>query len=355
MRIIERYYLHTFLRTLLVIGLGLTALLTLISSFRSTGVIEYADPGLWDLAYLALLSVPANMVAVLPITVLIACLLTVGHASGALELVAVTAAGGRLRNTFAPLLTTGIMLSIFSFALSEVVVPACTRDSIEHRAELMGIKTRLKVAGGNIWLRTAEGSMARLGFYSNVTDTYGDISIFRAEGGRLTLIISAREARHLREQGTWRLSSLTEYDVESGRVRKHSEMDYPYLPEPSELTGGQNFTSRMGAFELRKYLRKLKAAGFKNTELSIELQSRFASPLVNLIMVLIGVSVASRRSLGALRAGAVGVMLTTLYWLMMTMCNALGLAGIVPHVAAAWLSPAIFSAVALRLYLTIPE
>jgi lipopolysaccharide export system permease protein len=111
----------------------------------------------------------------------------------------------------------------------------------------------------------------------------------------------------------------------------------------------------MGAFELMRYLRKLKAAGFKNTELSMELQSRFASPLVNLIMALIGISVAARRSLGALRAGAVGVMVTALYWLVMTMGNALGLTGVLPHVAAAWLSPAIFTPAALWLFLTIPE
>jgi len=355
MRLIERHYLNTFLRTFLLICLGLTSFITIISSFRGSGDLQNADPGALNLVYLALLGVPGKMVTVMPFSLLIASLLTVGHASGALELVAVTAAGGRLRNTFAPILTTGLIVSLLAFALGELAVPACEKKAIDLRSSIMGITSKLKITGGNIWLRTGDGSMARLGYYSNATDSYGDISIFRSEGGKLLTVLKAREARHLEDKGTWLLSGVSRYALDSGRVERLNTLDYPFLPEPSELAGGQNFTSRMGALELMGYLRKLKAAGFRNSELSIELHSRFSSPLLNLIMVIIGISVAARRSLGSLRAGAVGVMVTAAYWLVMTMGNAMGLAGVLPYMAAAWLSPALFMAIALRLYLTIPE
>ena len=355
MRIIEKHYLNVFLRTFLLLGLGLATLVTLLSSFRGSGDIENANTGIGVLMYIALLGMPENMVAVMPFAALIAALLTVGHASGALELVAISASGGRLRNVFSPLLVTGLILSLFSFTLSELAVPACARKSIELKSRIMGITSKLKVTGGNIWLRAGDGSMARLGFYSSRTDSYGDISLFMAGGNRLLTVIKAREARYNEQQGTWRLEHVTGYDVEKGSIRRYETMDYPYLPEPSELVGGQNFTARMGAFQLRRYLKKLKAAGFRNTELGIELHSRFASPLVNLIMVLIGVSVAARRSFGALKSGAIGLLVTALYWLMMTMGSALGLAGVLPQFLAAWMSPVLFTTAALWLYFKMPE
>lgn len=355
MRLLERHYTHAFLRAFGVIGIGLTALITLISSFRSSGELALGDPSALEIVYVTLLRVPENLVSVMPFAVLIAALLTVGHASGALELVAVTAAGGRLRNTFAPLLATALVLSLLSFAIAELAVPACERKSMEIRSRIMGVTSKLKLTGGNIWLRTGDGSMARLGFYSRASDSYGDISIFSTQGSRLIEVLRAREAKHLKEKGFWRLGGVTLYNVDTGRIEKLDSLEYPHLPEPSGLAGGQNFTSRMGAIELMQYLRKLKAAGFRNPELGIELHSHFASPLVNLIMMLIGISVAARRSLGALRAGAVGIMVTAMYWLALTMGNTLGIAGVLPHVLAAWMGPAIFFAGSLWLYLKIPE
>jgi len=355
MRIMERGYLITFIRTFLVIGLGLTLLITLIGSFNDSGSLRPWDPGVMELTYLSLLRIPNSLMAIMPFTALVAALLTVGHASGALELVAVTAAGGRLRNIFAPILTTGLVLSLLAFAMGEVLVPACERESIELRSSIMGVTSKLKITGGNIWLRASDGSMAQLGFYSNASDSYGDISIYSTKDSRLETVTRAREARHTEGPVYWRLNGVTRYTVESGRTERFDEIEYPHLPDPSELSGGQNFTSRMGAFDLMEYLGKLKAAGFRNPELSMELQSRFASPLVNLIMVLIGVSIAARRSLGGLRAAAAGVIVTAMYWLVMTMGNTLGLAGVLPTLLAAWTGPAIFLAASLWLYFTIPE
>ena len=359
MKLIARHYLREFIKTFCFLCLGLTSLITIIFAFRDTGelgnTVAQSDPGALVFMRLSLLEVPANIVTVMPVTVLVAALLVVGSASGARELVAVTASGGRLKRLLSPLLTAGIVLSVLSFGLGELAVPACARKSLEIKSELMGIKNRLMVTGGNIWLRTEDGSMARLGFYSRETDTYGDISIFKARRGRLLTVLRAREAAYMNEQGTWQLTSVSVHTLGSSKVKHYDTLDYPNLPEPTELTEGQNYTSRMGALEMMSYLRKLKSAGFRNRELSMELQSRFSSPMLNLVMVLLGVAVAARRSLGTLKASAIGVLVTALYWLLMSVSSTLGLTGVLPYTVAAWLSPAVFLSAAGWLYMKIPE
>lgn len=355
MKILERYYLGQFLRTFLLICAGLTILMTLTWMFRGSSELNRADPGTMTLLYLAVLDIPGNMVSVMPISALVATLLTVGHASGAMELVAFSAGGGRLKRLMYPLIVTGAAISIASFMLSEVAEPACTRKSIETRSQLLGVTSKLKLTSGTIWLRTTDGAMASLGHYSRKTDSYHDVAIYKARDGRLLEVIRAREAVYSKQDGAWKLKGITIDRLSNGGSGKLAEMPYPYLPEASELTTGQNYTDRMGAFELIRYLRKLKAAGFKNKELVIVLHSRFASPMLNLIMVILGVAVAARHSLGALKATTIGVLVTALYWLVMTISAALGLTGVIPPFAATWLSPAIFIAAATALYSRIPE
>lgn len=356
MRLLERYYLVQFLRTFTIICLGLTTLFSLTWLMRSSGELAISNPSIFTLLYLVLLDVPGSMVSAMPVSVLVATLLTMGQASGALELVAFSTSGGRLKRLMYPLLAAGVAICIISFMLGEIARPACSRKSMEVRNQLLGISSRLKLAGGGaIWIRTVDGAMAHLGFYSKKTDSYLNIQIFKTRDGQLLEVIKAQQATYSKELKTWTLMTVTIDRLDMGTSDKLNEMTYQDLPEPSEITAGQNYTDRMGALELARYLARIRAAGFKNNELVMELHSRFASPLVNLIMVILGVAVAARRSLGALKAAAIGVMVTALYWLVITISSAMGLTGVMPPYLASWISPALFLAISTRMYVKIPE
>ncbi len=355
MNILQRYYLYALLRSFTLICVGLGSIITLTTSFKLSAKLSGGDPSVLTMIAYSLLGAPRNIVYIMPISALVATLLTIGQASGARELVAVTAAGGRLKKLFAPMVIMGVLLSMLSFALGEFAVPAATRKAEDIRATVLGLKHKAKVAAGATWLRAQDGSIARLGFYSKEDSAYRDISVFRINQSKLDEVMRARKGEFDESDGTWALSNITVHSFARGLVNTTDKADYPYLPKPSEFASTQNFHKRMSAFELMRHLDKLSKSGFRNPELNIEMHSRFAEPLINLMMILLGVGIAARRSLGALKAASIGLMVTALYWLLISMCNALGIAGVLHHVAAAWLTPVFMTGASIWLFFQIPE
>lgn len=357
MRLIERLYLYTFLRSFSLIALGLGAIMTLTTSFKGSARLSEADPGALVLIAYSLLGAPRNFVYIMPISALVATLLTIGQASGARELVAVTAAGGRLKRLFTPMVIAGLALSVLAFVLAEFAVPASARKAEDIRSISLGLKSRAKIAAGATWLRTGDGSIARLGFYSKEEDSFGDISVFRTEGGNLLEVMRARKGVFIEgdKGGSWSLGNITVHGFAQGLLNTDDEAGYPHLPNPSEFSSGQDYSKRMSVFELMRHIKKLRASGFRNPEMDMEMHSRFSGPMINMMMVLLGVGIAARRSLGAMKAASIGLIVTALYWLLVSMCSALGMAGVLPHAAAAWLTPVLMTGASLWLYMKIPE
>ena len=100
----------------------------------------------------------------------------------------------------------------------------------------------------------------------------------------------------------------------------------------------------------------MKEAGIKNTRLLIDIHSRLSFPLINIIMLVVGVSLATRGEIkSGLATTAMGIFISLLYWLGYTASLSMGYTGILPPVLAAWLVPIIFGGVAVYLFIDIPE
>ena len=105
--------------------------------------------------------------------------------------------------------------------------------------------------------------------------------------------------------------------------------------------------------QLRRYVAELSASGFDVAGLSVELQRKLAFPLVTFVMTLLavpfGVSTGRR---GTLYGIGLGVVIALSYWFLMSVFIAIGKAGILPPVLAAWTPNIIVAAVAVYLLLT---
>jgi lipopolysaccharide export system permease protein len=127
--------------------------------------------------------------------------------------------------------------------------------------------------------------------------------------------------------------------------------------DPPEVLGkGVQKTEEMTFRELWEYTRRLQEAGIKNTKLLIDMQSRISYPLINVIMIVLGVSLAMR---GGMKSGlvttAVGICIGLLYWVGYTTSLSLGYTAILPPVMAAWIIPLVFGGAAVYLFRRIPE
>jgi lipopolysaccharide export LptBFGC system permease protein LptF len=111
---------------------------------------------------------------------------------------------------------------------------------------------------------------------------------------------------------------------------------------------------RMTYVQLRRYISDLRASGFNVVPQTVALYRKISFPFVTVIMTLIAVPFAvttGRR--GALYGIAVGIVLAVVYWMTTNAFGAIGSAGMLAPMLAAWAPNLIFGAGATYLLLTV--
>lgn len=358
MTILQRYFLRQFLILFGVLSVGLSisvSLLDLLSSL--SGFITFNPPVSGLLKYAAL-RLPGFLLYVIPMSALLCSIFAVSHAVRANETVAVMAAGGRLKMVFAPFLIAGLLISAGGFALGEFGVPKSERAARLLKDKLKHRKTRPSLfKDGSMWIRAGDGALVRIDLYVENKDTFRGLSIYRIEADRIAEIVEAKEAAYIAKSDPpqWMLKDVRKIETATGRITRLAQMNYATLGSPSVLREDSQTSAEMGIMELASYLARLKEAGFKSQRLGVDLHGKLAYPLISFLMVMLGVSFATERSMKGLVAAAFGIMISLLYFFGYTMMVSLGYAGIVPPWVAAWTVPALFGLIGIHFYSKIPE
>jgi lipopolysaccharide export LptBFGC system permease protein LptF len=110
----------------------------------------------------------------------------------------------------------------------------------------------------------------------------------------------------------------------------------------------------MNYAQLRTYVSELRDSGFNVVPYTVALQRKLSFPFVTVVMSLLAVPFAvttGRR--GALYGIGVGIVLAIAYWLLLSLFAAIGTAGLITPVLAAWAPNILFAVGAAYLLLTV--
>jgi lipopolysaccharide export system permease protein len=356
---LQKHYLKEFLKLLCLISTGLALIFSILELIDKIDDFMPNKPSFENLLLYAFFNFPKYFGYLLPAAVLICSLFIFSQASRNREFIAIKASGGRLKAIFYPFVTCGVLLSIFAFINGEVVVPDFLKRSAELKSTIKKQDSKITFEEGTLWLRGTDGSPVRIELYIPEKRLAKGISIFIIGKDYLKERIEAEEAKWLETQGSkgiWELRNVIIYDIKSEKVNRVSEMKYPYLESPEFFSEGIKRPDEMGIAELYKYTERLKKSGFRNTKLIVDLNSKVSYPLINLFMILLGVSLSvSSKIGGGLFAAGLGLLISTIYWFTYTLLLSMGYAGVVPPVIAVWLIPVTFGIVSVYLFRRIPE
>ena len=107
--------------------------------------------------------------------------------------------------------------------------------------------------------------------------------------------------------------------------------------------------------ELRRYINDLQQSGFDVIRLKVQLQKKFAFPLITLIMAILAVPFAmSQGRRGALTGVAVAIGVAVSYFILSGLFEAMGNANQLPAALAAWAPDMIFALAGGYLLLKVP-
>lgn len=343
-----------FFKLLLLLSIGLSVIFSLLDL---AGKMDEFVPGKTSAAVLVsytFFNMPKFFIYLLPMSVLICSLFTFSQAFRRGEIIVIKTAGGRLRKLYMPFVVAGFLLSFFAFITGEFIVPDFSKRTANIRNTLTTKKSSSAFSEGVLWLKSKDGSPVKIDLYIVEKNIAKGIDIFVFGEDFLKEKITARNASWNGE--TWILENVTSYEFETGRIKKVKTMDYPGLESPDIFSEDIKKPEAMGISELYRYVQRLKNAGFNNLKLIVDLNSKITFPLINVFMMLIGISLSSGRRLGGgLFSAGLGLLVSLAYWFGYTFMLSLGYSGIIHPALSAWIIPLIFGALAVHLFMRIPE
>lgn len=353
MKTVRRLYLWDFLSLLSIISAGLSCIFSLIDL---TGKFDNYTPGkpISHFVLYSIYNLPRFFLYLLPMSVLICSLYTFSQANRRKEITAIRTAGGRLKHLFYPFILAGVLFSGIAFLTGEFIVPDFSRKAVELRNLIEGKSKKLTFANGKLWLKCRDGSPARVDLFIPEKQIVRGVSIFVKGGDFLKEKIIAEEA--VWERGLWVLKKVTRYNIETGEIERLKTLDFTGLDSPDLFSRELRSADEMGISELYHYTKRLRDAGFRNIKLSVDINSKVSFPLINIFMMLLGISLSLRPGIGGgLFSAGLGLLISLLYWLGYTFTLSMGYAGILPAYLAAWIIPIIFGALSIYMFAEIPE
>lgn len=362
MNTLWKLYSKNFLITLFIITGSLSIIISLINLIEKLHEFLKFNPPVEVLLLYVLLTVPQNIFYVLPMAVLICGIFVFTTAIKHNEIVIIKAAGGRIRQLLIPFLLIGICLSIFSFLLSEFIMPDAAENAETIKAKLTAQKSghpdsatsKSSIIEGTLWIRDKKGSVVKLNLYSHKEQSSAGIEIFLFNNNALDGMITAAAARWNGE--TWELSDVIKSNLKTGKMENLKSIKYDDLESPAYFSERLKKPEEMNMRELSKFVRIMKQSGYRNPKLITDLSSRIAYPMINFFMLVLGISLPLRTNFtNSFVASGIGLAISLIYWGGFLLFISLGRAGIIPPVIAPWIMPSVFAFISFRFFMKLPE
>ncbi|MBE3072216.1 MAG: LptF/LptG family permease, partial [Acidobacteria bacterium] len=309
---------------------------------------------------------PQFVYYVIPLSLLIAGLVTVGALTKSSELTVMKACGISLYRAAAPLLVFAVLSSGVLFLLGEQVLPDSNRRARALVHVIRGGSPQTFDVLNRRWIVGKQGEIYNYAYFDPRRAVLTDLSIYEFHPTAWVLarrtfasqaVFDAAGAAGAGAPAVWHASRGWVRDFTgSGDARSwrpFGERDLTLEP-PDYFGTEQPEAERMTYAQLRRHIGELAAGGFNVVPLSVQLQRKLSFPLVAVVMMLIAIPFAvttGRR--GALYGVGVGIALAITYWVMGNIFAAVGSGGLLAPMLAAWAPNLLFGAVAAYLLLTV--
>jgi LPS export ABC transporter permease LptG/LPS export ABC transporter permease LptF len=308
---------------------------------------------------------PEFVYYIIPLSVLIATLVTIGALTRNSELIVMRACGISLYRVALPLLALAAASSVLLFGLEEYVLASSNRQAkdLEDLIRLGTVRTvnvlnRHWTVGRNGTIYHYDFFDPRRGELRGLTTYEFDEKTWRLS--RMTHVATARFdprsqkpdaplARWQGQQGWSRLlrpAGDSEYATFTSRDLRFEPADYfgTELPEAASMTYG----------DLRDYIDSMQGSGVNVLQQIVDLHRKLSFPFVTIVMTLLAIPFAvSTGRRGALYGIGVGIVLAIVYWTANNLFGVVGAAGVVTPALAAWAPNLLFGAGAAYLVLTV--
>lgn len=371
MRILSSYIFREFLSFLFYCLLAFIAIFILIDIAENMDTLIEQKVAFSTIMLYYIFYLPYIIVLVLPVSMLLTTMFSLGRLVGDNEITAMKASGISLYRILIPLYLFALVVGIFIMVFSQFVVPYTNR--FREDIEKMGNDFHISLSRNRemdrqfVFLANGDRGIVYARNYSAADkkaqgvfyiETGNEADSSFQEQGKIEPhdIIRRIDADYMiySKEGRWTLiNARIRTFIRDGEVlERKRNMPAPFIiVKPSDFARIDVKPEEMNYFELRDYIRSVSEKGGDASEWHVDLYLKISFPFVSFVIVFFGapmVAGSSKRGKAALFG--IALIICFIYYSLINIFQILGRNGTIDPVIAAWFPNGLFFLVGVVMH-----
>jgi LPS export ABC transporter permease LptG len=357
--ILDRYILREFVKILFMVLVSVMTLFMVVDyTDVAKDVSENNIAGSTLLTYYRFFSFQVLHWA-LPISVLVATLVTFGGLSKNNEVTAFKSSGVSLYRVALPIVAVAAVISVVSYLNLDFVLPYATQRTTKLRALMEGrAPVAATVQQQKLWMYGQGRYLINFLAYDSNREQLTQVQVFEFHPTkfRLTRRVYANRAKWNGRQ--WVFSDGWVRSFAENGESTFSPIIQPlplfYRETPNDFETEVTSPDQMTYAQLRRYIDTIKSSGYAADELAVKLYAKTSWPAISLVMALIALPFAFKvGKRGALYGIGLALVLGIVYWMLFAVFTKFGEVGNLPALLSAWSANILFGLAAVYLFVNV--
>ncbi len=301
--------------------------------------------------------IPFMISTLSPILVFISVVFITARMASHSELIAMFASGMSFARIMVPYLLGAVILGALTFWLVGWIIPDAAKTKVAF--EIKYLQSPYYFDSRDVHFKVNDSTYFYLQSYNNKSQVGYRCTIEKVRDGKLLEKLSTNRMQWNSDIEKWSITDYKLYTFVNGKeeVSFGGTMDTVLNIYPRHFESTHSLHEAMTLQELDEYIEEQLNRGIGNVAVyQNEKHERYAYPFAMIILTIMGVTVAARKSRqGSGAQIAAGFLLAFVFILFVIMSRSIGRAGSMEPMLAAWLPNIVFSCVAAIMYFTVPR
>jgi LPS export ABC transporter permease LptG len=356
--LVDRYILREFLKILALVLISVAVLAIVVDYTQISGDVQANKiPFHTVFAYYRfMLFQIVNWT--LPISVLVATLITFGLFSKTNEVTAFKSAGISLYRVALPIVAVAVAMSVLSYLMLDYVLPYSNQRVDELKRQIKGQRTVAAQNQQKLWFLGKGRYIINFLAYDRNIRQLSQVQVFEFHPTefRLTRRVYAESARWDGEGWVFERGWMRSFGENKKIV--YTPISTPlrlfYRERPEDFATEIKSPDQMTFAQLRRYIDTIKKSGYAAEELTVKLYEKTSWPFISVVMALIALPFAFRAGKrGALYGVGIALVVGIIYWMIFAVFTKFGEVGNLPAILSAWSANVLFAIAAVYLFLHV--
>lgn len=357
--ILDRYILREFVKILGLVLISTIALFLIISYTDIADDIRKNHIAISTVLSYYRFQIFQVVNWTLPISVLVATLVTFGILAKNNEVTAFKSGGVSLFRVALPIVAVAAVISVLAYFLLDFVLPYSNQRAVRLENLIKGKTTAIGLSSQQkLWFLGKGRYLINFLSYDRRSQELSQVQVFEFHPAefRLTRRVWAQRAR-------W---DGTGWVFENGWMRSFPDNNSAtftpivrpirlyYAEKPEDFATEVKSPDQMTFAQLRRYIASIRSSGYAAEELTVKLYEKTSWPAISLVMALIALPFAFKiGKRGALYGFGIALLLGIIYWMVFAIFTKFGEVGNLPALLSAWSANILFAIAAVYLFLHV--